>query len=285
MGDEGHLPQHPHRPLRGEEARKLFADAQALLQRAIDEKLLTARGVIGLWPARRDGDDIVVAADGRWQMEGGQPSAISHPPSARLHTLRQQRDQTTPNAALADFILPDGDHIGAFAVAIHGAEELAAAFEAQHDDYNAILVKAIADRLAEAFAEKLHRDVRVQHWGYAPDEALGNDDLIRERYQGIRPAPGYPAQPDHTEKRTLFTLLNAGEVGLTLTESCAMTPAAAVSGLYFAHPEARYLAVGRIGRDQILDYARRKGQSIEETERWLGPILAYDAGAGKAEGR
>ncbi|BBN94577.1 B12-dependent methionine synthase, metH [Deinococcus grandis] len=268
-------------PLRGEEARKLFADAQALLQRAIDEKLLTARGVIGLWPARRDGDDIVVAADGRWQMEGGQPSAISHPPSARLHTLRQQRDQTTPNAALADFILPDGDHIGAFAVAIHGAEELAAAFEAQHDDYNAILVKAIADRLAEAFAEKLHRDVRVQHWGYAPDEALGNDDLIRERYQGIRPAPGYPAQPDHTEKRTLFTLLNAGEVGLTLTESCAMTPAAAVSGLYFAHPEARYLAVGRIGRDQILDYARRKGQSIEETERWLGPILAYDAGAGE----
>ncbi|GGN30066.1 methionine synthase [Deinococcus daejeonensis] len=268
-------------PLRGEEARKLFADAQTLLQRAIDERLLTARGVIGLWPARRDGDDIVVAADGRWQMADGQPSAISHPPSARLHTLRQQRDQTTPNAALADFILPDGDHIGAFAVAIHGAEELAAAFETQHDDYNAILVKAIADRLAEAFAEKLHRDVRVRHWGYAPDETLGNDDLIRERYQGIRPAPGYPAQPDHTEKRTLFTLLNAGEVGLTLTESCAMTPAAAVSGLYFAHPEARYLAVGRIGRDQILDYARRKGQSIEETERWLGPILAYDAGAGE----
>lgn len=266
-------------PLRGEEARKLFADAQTLLHRTIDEGLLTARGVIGLWPARRDGDDIVVAADGRWQMAGGQPSAISHPPAARLHTLRQQRDQTTPNAALADFILPDGDHIGAFAVAIHGAEELAAAFEAQHDDYNAILVKAIADRLAEAFAEKLHRDVRVRHWGYAPGETLGNDDLIRERYQGIRPAPGYPAQPDHTEKRTLFTLLNAGEVGLTLTESCAMTPAAAVSGLYFAHPEARYLAVGRIGRDQVQDYARRKGQSVEDTERWLGPILAYDAGA------
>ncbi|MBX8463787.1 methionine synthase [Deinococcus sp. RIT780] len=270
-------------PLRGEEARKLFADAQALLHRAIDENLLTARGVIGLWPATRDGDDIVVGADGRWPQADGQPSAISHPPAVRLHTLRQQREQNTPNVALADFIVPHGDHIGAFAVAIHGADELARAFEAEHDDYNSILVKAVADRLAEAFAEKLHRDVRTRHWGYAPDETLGNDDLIRERYDGIRPAPGYPAQPDHTEKRTLFRLLNAQEIGLELTESCAMWPAAAVSGFYFAHPDARYFAVGRIGRDQVQDYARRKGMPLDEVERWLGPILAYDAGVADGE--
>lgn len=251
-------------PLRGEEARKLFADAQALLRRAIEENLLTARGVIGLWSARRRGDDIDVFTDG------------SEAPAATLHTLRQQREQATPNAALADFVAPRGDHVGAFVVGIHGAEELARAFEAQHDDYSAILVKAVADRLAEAFAEKLHRDVRMQHWGYAPDEALGNDDLIRERYAGIRPAPGYPAQPDHTEKRTIFGLLDAGEVGVALTESCAMTPAAAVSGLYFAHPEARYFAVGRIGRDQVQDYAGRKGWTLEEAERWLAPLLAYD---------
>ncbi len=251
-------------PLRGEEARKLFADAQALLRRVIEENLLTARGVIGLWPARRRGDDIDVFTDG------------SEAPAATLHTLRQQREQATPNAALADFVAPRGDHVGAFVVGIHGAEELARAFEAQHDDYSAILVKAVADRLAEAFAEKLHRDVRVRHWGYAPDEALGNDDLIRERYAGIRPAPGYPAQPDHTEKRTIFGLLDAGEIGVALTESCAMTPAAAVSGLYFAHPEARYFAVGRIGRDQVQDYAGRKGWTLEEAERWLAPLLAYD---------
>ncbi len=247
-------------PLRGAEARRLFDDAQALLQRIVEEGLLKARGVLGLWPARRVGDDILVEADN----------------PVRLHTLRQQRDQSTPNTALADFVALRGDHIGAFAVAIHGAEELARSFEAQHDDYSAILVKSVADRLAEAFAEKLHRDVRVRYWGYAPDEALGNHDLIKERYQGIRPAPGYPAQPDHTEKRTLFDLLQAEEVGLSLTESGAMTPAAAVSGLYFAHPEAHYFAVGRIGRDQVEDYAARKGWTLAEAERWLGPILAYD---------
>ncbi|WP_034383877.1 methionine synthase [Deinococcus sp. YIM 77859] len=247
-------------PLRGAEARRLFDDAQALLRRIIQEGLLEARGVIGLWPARREGDDIVVEAER----------------TARLHTLRQQRDQATPNTALADFVARRGDHIGAFGVAIHGAEELARTFEAQHDDYSAILTKAVADRLAEAFAEKLHRDVRVRYWGYAPDEALDNKALIQERYQGIRPAPGYPAQPDHTEKRTLFNLLHAEEVGLSLTESGAMFPAAAVSGLYFAHPEAHYFAVGRIGRDQVEDYAERKGWSVEEAERWLGPILAYD---------
>ncbi|WP_414656486.1 methionine synthase [Deinococcus sp. VB343] len=262
-------------PLRGEEARKLFDDAQAMLRRVIVDGSLQARGVLGLWPARRVGDDIVV--DGEWSMVDGEkqkPSTINHQPST-LHTLRQQRDQHTPNLALADFVADKGDHIGAFAVGIFGAEELAREFEAQHDDYNAILVKAVADRLAEAFAEKLHRDVRVEHWGYAQGEALDNTDLIKERYQGIRPAPGYPAQPDHTEKRTIFGLLGAEEIGLSLTESCAMYPAAAVSGLYFAHPEARYFAVGRIGRDQVEDYAGRKGWTLEEAERWLGPILAY----------
>ncbi|MBB6016619.1 methionine synthase [Deinococcus radiopugnans] len=274
-------------PLRGEQARTLFADAQALLRRVIDEGLLTARGVIGLWPAERRGDDIVVDGE-RLRVDGKSfsPSTVNQQPatSTILHTLRQQRDQATPNGALADFIAYRGDHIGAFAVAIHGAEELARAFEADHDDYNAILIKALADRLAEAFAEKLHRDVRVRHWGYAPDETLDNNDLIRERYDGIRPAPGYPSQPDHTEKRTLFALLNAGEIGLELTESCAMTPAAAVSGLYFAHPEARYLAVGRIGRDQVEEYAARKGWSVEEAERWLGPLLAYDPAAQAIQG-
>ncbi|MFD2610714.1 methionine synthase [Deinococcus taklimakanensis] len=272
-------------PLRGEEARKLFDDAQALLGRVIEDGSLTARGVIGLWPAHREGDDIVLddTATARGETLDFETHEIAAgreplPESVRLHTLRQQRDQTTPNTALADFIAYKGDHIGAFAVAIHGAEELARHFEAQHDDYNAILVKAVADRLAEAFAEKLHRDVRVRHWGYAPDEALDNTDLIKERYHGIRPAPGYPAQPDHTEKRTIFRLLSAEDIGLSLTESCAMYPAAAVSGLYFAHPEARYFAVGRIGRDQMEDYAGRKGWTLEEAERWLGPMLAYASG-------
>ncbi len=192
-------------PLRGAEARSLFADAQALLRRVVDEGLLTARGVIGLWPAERDGDDILIEAE----QHADSLDHHTHEVAAgrtpltqltRLHTLRQQRDQTTPNTALADYVAPHGDHIGAFAVAIHGAEQLAKAFEAAHDDYNSILVKALADRLAEAFAEKLHRDVRMDYWGYAADEALDNIDLIRERYNGIRPAPGYPAQPDHTEK-------------------------------------------------------------------------------------
>ncbi|SMB93737.1 methionine synthase [Deinococcus hopiensis] len=269
-------------PLRGPEARRLFDDAQTLLRRAVDEGLLTARGVIGLWPARREGDDIVVEPAEHTDTLDHETHELAagrlHSPQvARLHTLRQQRDQPTPNTALADFVALRGDHVGAFAVAIHGAEELARAFEAEHDDYSAIMIKALADRLAEAFAEKLHRDVRVRHWGYAPEEALGNDDLIKERYAGIRPAPGYPAQPDHTEKRTLFQLLGAEDVGLSLTESCAMSPAAAVSGLYFAHPEARYFAVGRIGRDQVEEYAARKGWTLSVAERWLGPMLAYDA--------
>lgn len=277
-------------PLRGAEARKLFDDAQALLKRVTDEGLMTARGVIGLWPAHREGDDLVVEAGA---VEAVRADTLDHgthelaagraplSPVARLHTLRQQREQTTPNTALADFVALRGDHLGAFAVAIHGAEELSREFETQHDDYMSILTKAVADRLAEAFAEKLHRDVRTRYWGYAPGETLSNNDLIKERYAGIRPAPGYPAQPDHTEKRTLFELLSAGDIGLSLTESCAMLPAAAVSGLYFAHPEARYFAVGRIGRDQVEDYAARKGWTVEEAERWLGPMLAYDPAGSK----
>ncbi len=240
--------------------------------------------MIGLYPARRDADDIVLHVDGRDGPDGGSREAVGlelqgadHGGVVRLHTLRQQRDQATPNAALADFVSAGpGDHAGLFAVAIHGAEALSAAFEAQHDDYSSIMVKALADRLAEAFAEKLHQDVRREHWGYAPDEALDTDALIREKYRGIRPAPGYPAQPDHTEKRTLFEVLALHEVGMALTESCAMTPAAAVSGVYLAHPDARYMALGRIGQDQVEDYARRKGWTRAETERWLAPNLAYD---------
>ncbi len=253
----------------GEQARALFNDAQTLLETIIRDGSLTARGVFGLWPANSVGDDIEIYAD------ESRAEVLEH-----LHTLRQQRDQPTNNIALSDFVCPRGadkpvDYVGAFAVGIHGAENLARTFETDHDDYSAILVKALADRLAEAFAEKLHADVRRTHWGYAPDERLQNADLIQERYVGIRPAPGYPAQPDHTEKRTIFKLLEAQRIGLELTESCAMTPAASVSGLYLAHSDAKYFAVGRIGEDQVRDYASRKGMTVRELERWLAPILAY----------
>jgi 5-methyltetrahydrofolate--homocysteine methyltransferase len=201
-----------------------------------------------------------------------------------IHTLRQQmaKPPGRPNLALADYVAPAErgvpDHVGAFAVtAGHGLEALVQEFESRHDDYSAILAKALADRLAEAFAERLHERVRREFWGYARDEALENTELIRETYQGIRPAPGYPACPDHTEKRTLFDLLQVERsAGIALTESCAMTPAAAVSGYYFWHPKARYFGVGRIGRDQVEDYARRKGMPLEDVERWLSPNLAYE---------
>jgi 5-methyltetrahydrofolate--homocysteine methyltransferase len=193
-------------------------------------------------------------------------------------TLRQQREQPTPNIALSDYIAPISsgvsDYLGAFACCIHGAEAIAKSYELEHDDYNAILVKALADRLAEALAEKLHQAVRRSYWGYAPLENLENDDLIKERYAGIRPAPGYPAQPDHTEKRKIFELLEAQEIGMGLTESCAMTPASSVSGLYFAHEAARYFAVGKIGQDQLQVYAQHKDMPLEEARRWLAPILA-----------
>ncbi|HYC96942.1 methionine synthase, partial [Brevundimonas sp.] len=257
----------------GEAARDLFADAQAMLKRIVDEKWYTARGVAGFWPANARGDDIVVWADESRTTE-----------LARFHGLRQQIAKTSgkPNLCLSDFVAEDGeDWLGAFAVtAGHGELEKAAAFRAAGDDYSAILATALADRLAEAFAEALHKTVRVELWGHAPDEQTSVEDLIAESYQGIRPAPGYPAQPDHTEKATLFRLLQAEtNAGMELTESFAMSPPASVSGLYFGHAESHYFGVGKIDRDQVEDYARRKGWDLATAERWLGPILNYDPAA------
>ena len=238
-------------------ARELYEDAQELLGQIVDGELLHARGVYGWWPAHSDVDDVVLD-------EG-----------TRFTFLRQQSayGDSRPNRCLADYVSPDGDHVGAFAVAIHGADELAARYEAEHDDYRAIMVKALADRLAEAFAEYLHELAR-RAW-YEPDEQLSTEELAAEKFRGIRPAFGYPACPDHTEKRKLFDLLGAEEAGVSLTESFAMSPAAAVSGIYLAHPLARYFSVGRLGLDQVEDYAARKGMSVEEAERWLGPNLGY----------
>jgi len=257
----------------GKAATDLFADAQRMLDRILQEGLLEARGVVGFWPANTDGDDVVVYADEDRDVE-----------LARLHTLRQQMLKTgegQSNVAMADFVAPVGtkpDYVGAFAVtAGHGELELAKQFKDAGDDYSAILATALADRLAEAFAEALHRKVRTELWGYAPDEPFDIDHLIAEQYRGIRPAPGYPMQPDHTEKATVFRLLDAtAAAGIELTESYAMTPPAAVSGLYFAHPEAHYFGVGRIEKDQVEDYARRKGWTVREAERWLAPILNYE---------
>ncbi len=256
----------------GEVATKLFEDAQELLARSVAEKRFTARATFGFFPAARVGDDLELYTDDARQTL-----------KAQLHTLRQQTAKRAgqPNYALADFVAAKDsgvqDYVGGFAVSIHGADEFAREFEAVHDDYNAILVKALADRLAEAFAERLHERVRQEFWGYAPDERFTNDELIRERYQGIRPAPGYPASPDHTEKRTLFDLLDAEQTaGITLTESYAMYPGAAVSGFYFAHPEARYFGVGKLAKDQLQDYAARKGMTLGAAERWLAPNLSYD---------
>jgi 5-methyltetrahydrofolate--homocysteine methyltransferase len=239
-------------------ARELYEDAQALLGEIVDDELLHARGVYGWWAARSDGDDVVLD-DG-----------------TRFCLLRQQSayGDSRPNRCLADYVSPDGDHVGAFAVAIHGADELAARYESEHDDYRAIMVKALADRLAEAFAEYLHEVVR-RAW-YEPDEQLSSDELAAEKFRGIRPAFGYPACPDHTEKGKLFDLLGAEDAaGVSLTESFAMTPAAAVSGIYLAHPLARYFSVGRLALDQVEDYAARKGISLDDAERWLSPNLGY----------
>jgi 5-methyltetrahydrofolate--homocysteine methyltransferase len=257
----------------GEAARHLFDDAQAMLKQLIAEKWLKANAVVGFWPANSVGDDVELYTDER-------RSKVL----ATLHTLRQQmaRDGDKANLALADFVAPKEsgvpDYIGGFAVTAGiGEEDVARRFDRANDDYSKILVKALADRLAEAFAEALHEKVRRELWAYASNEKLSNEELIAEAYAGIRPAPGYPAQPDHTEKRTIFKLLDAEKAtGLRLTESYAMWPAAAVSGLYFAHPESRYFGVGKIGRDQVQDYAARKSWPVEEAERWLGPILNYD---------
>jgi 5-methyltetrahydrofolate--homocysteine methyltransferase len=268
----GRYPDLLHDPNRGPAARELFANAQELLGEIVDKRLLAAHAVYGLYPANSDGDDIVLYSDTTRVQE-----------LARLHTLRQQRDdqQGKPRLALADYIAPRQsghvDYIGAFAVtAGHGAQELAARFDREHDQYNSIMVKALADRLAEALAEWLHKQARVE-WGYGKSESYTVEDLIAEKYRGIRPAPGYPAQPDHTEKPILFDLLQVNDAtGIVLTENFAMYPAASVCGLYFAHKEARYFAVGSIGKDQVESYAARKNMKITEVERWLSPILGYD---------
>ncbi|MCP4237600.1 MAG: methionine synthase [Aestuariibacter sp.] len=253
----------------GEQAQSLFDDANAMLDTVIANQSLQAKGVVGLFPANRQEDDVVIYADESRQETLGV-----------AHHLRQQTDKPKgANYCLSDFVAPVGsginDYIGAFAVTGGiGEDELAASYEEKGDDYNAIMVKAVADRLAEAFAEYLHEQVRKQYWGYAPDESLSNDDLIREKYQGIRPAPGYAACPEHTEKQLIWDLLNAEEhTGMKLTESYAMWPGASVSGWYFAHPEARYFAVAKIQQDQVEDYATRKGWDIETAQRWLGPNL------------
>jgi len=257
----------------GEEAKKLFADGQTMLKRIIDEKWLEARGVIGLFPANSVGDDIEVYAD-------EERSTVVK----TLHHLRQQdkKKTTQPNYCLSDYIAPKStgkaDYIGAFAVTTgHKIEGKIAEFEAEHDDYQSIMLKVLADRLAEAFAEHMHERVRKEFWAYEADENLDNEALIREKYRGIRPAPGYPACPDHTEKQTLWALLEPEKnAGMTITESFAMLPTAAVSGWYFAHPDSRYFSVTRIQKDQVEDYAERKQMDLVTTERWLSPVLGYD---------
>jgi 5-methyltetrahydrofolate--homocysteine methyltransferase len=257
----------------GEQASSLYADARKMLRTLIRERWLTPRAVFGLFAANSVEDDVELYADDARQKL-----------IARVHFLRQQKDlpEGKPHTALADFVAPKSsglhDYFGAFAVSTgQGIEEPLKRFAAEHDDYSSIMLKVLADRLAEGFAERLHERVRREFWGYAPAEKLGNEQLIREEYRGIRPAPGYPSCPDHTEKATLWRLLDVDNTaGITLTESFAMYPTAAVSGWYFSHPDARYIALGRIDRDQVLDYARRKGMEVEEVERWLAPNLGYE---------
>jgi 5-methyltetrahydrofolate--homocysteine methyltransferase len=268
----GRYPDLLHDPARGAAARELFANAQELLSAIVEKKLLKAQAVYGLYPANSEGDDIVLYADASRAAE-----------LARFHSLREQKETQggKPQLALADFIAPRDsgllDYIGAFAVtAGHGAQEVAAQFDQDHDQYNSIMTKALADRLAEAFAEYLHQRARAD-WGYGKEEKLTPQDLIAEKYRGIRPAPGYPACPDHTEKPAIFQLLGVEEAtGIKLTENFAMFPAASVCGLYFAHREARYFAVHTIGKDQVESYAARKGMRISDVERWLAPVLGYD---------
>ena len=272
---KGSYPKILKDPTRGEEARKLFADAQAMLKKIIDEKWLKANAVIGIYPANTVGDDIEVYEDEKMTKI-----------KTVFHSLRQQTKKPAGqyNVALSDFILPKSniqhptsDYIGSFALTTGiGIDEHVARFEKEHDDYSAIMLKALADRLAEAFAELMHKRVRKEFWGYSSDEELKNEDLIKEEYAGIRPAPGYPAQPDHTEKPIIWKLLDVEKnTGMVLTESMAMVPTAAVSGLYFAHPQSHYFGIGKIKKDQVEDYAKRKGMALDKAERWLGPNLAY----------
>ncbi len=268
----GRYPEILHDSIVGEEARRLFADANEMLEEIIQHSRLQAKGVIFIYPAGSKDEDVTVYAD------EARTQALD-----TFHFLRQQRKMAggIPNISLADYIATKEsgvtDYLGGFAVTAGiGTDELVAQYDRENDDYKSIMAKALADRLAEAFAEYLHREVRTQWWGYAHSETLSNEDLIRENYRGIRPAPGYPACPEHTEKTTLFKLLSATEnAGISLTESMAMLPAAAVSGFYFAHPESQYFGLGKIGKDQVQDYANRKGWTLQEAERWLGPVLSY----------
>jgi len=265
----------------GEQARKLFADAQELLDRIIAEKLLKAQAVYGIFPANAVGDDVALYADAERSKE-----------ATAFRFLRQQivKKDGEPNQSLSDFIAPVEtglrDHIGAFAVTTGiGLKAIVEEFQKDHDDYNAIMAEALADRLAEAFAECLHRRVR-EEWGYGRDEHLTTEQIIAEEYRGIRPAAGYPACPDHTEKQTLWQLMDVEKnAGIIITESFAMWPGSSVSGLYFAHPQARYFGLGKIDRDQVLDYHIRKGMPLEEVERWLGPNLNYDPAAPASAGK
>ena len=269
---KGSFPDILNSPTHGEAARKLYEDANAMLDRMIDEDWLTARGVAGLFPAARDGDSTIVYSDESRTTE-----------LTRFHHLRQQTEHRpgVPHRSLADFVAPVDagvpDYVGAFAVTAGlGSTEKVKEFKADLDDYSAIMVEALADRLAEAFAERLHERVRTEIWGYSPDEKLSNTELIKEKYDGIRPAPGYPACPEHTEKSTIWSLLDVeARTGIELTESMAMWPGASVSGLYFSHPQSQYFVLGRIGRDQVQDYAERKSWTIAEAERWLSPNLGY----------
>jgi 5-methyltetrahydrofolate--homocysteine methyltransferase len=256
----------------GAEARKLFDDAQKLLDNIIQNKSLTAKSLIAFYPVNSISDDIEVY-----------DSEDRDHPLCIFHTLRQQSDKRSKkeNLALADFIAPKSseinDYMGFFVVSAGiGLENLVKTFEDNHDDYNSIMAKALADRLVEAFAELMHEKTRKEFWGYAKDESFSNEDLIKERYSGIRPAPGYPACPDHTEKKSLFNLLQVEKnIGVSLTENFAMFPAASVSGFYFAHTQSKYFGVGKIGKDQVNDYARRKRMNVSEVEKWLKPNLAY----------
>jgi 5-methyltetrahydrofolate--homocysteine methyltransferase len=269
---KGRFPDILNNPATGEAATRLYQDAQQMLDRIVEERWLRASGVLGLFPAASVGDDIEVYGDESREVV-----------LTTLHSLRQQGQHRpgVPNRAMSDFIAPRSsglrDHIGAFAVTAGlNAQDKVAEFKAANDDYSAILLESLADRLAEAFAERLHERVRHDFWGYSPDEHLGNADLIAERYTGIRPAPGYPMCPDHTEKQLLWELLDVKErTGIELTESMAMWPGAAVSGWYFSHPQSQYFVVGRLGRDQVEDYAERKGWTLREAERWLSPNLGY----------
>jgi 5-methyltetrahydrofolate--homocysteine methyltransferase len=283
---KGRFPAILQHPQYGHAARELYDNARTVLDRIVREQSIQARAVYGFWPANTDGDDIVIRDPGSGSRDPGpgirDSGLAAHAELTRFPMLRQQEQMAegTPHLSLSDFIAPmeSGytDYLGAFAVTGGlGADDLARTFEQQHDDYHAIMVKALADRCAEACAEWLHARAR-REWGYGADEQLTPVDLQTERYRGIRPAFGYPACPDHSEKRRLFDLLGAERVGIALTESFAMTPAASVSGLYFANAASRYFTVGRLGRDQVEDYARRKAASLAETERWLLPNLGYE---------